>query len=172
MSFPICEECASSGILCEKCEERVRRGDVSEVEVLLSELLATHEADGFERIVELSDKLVIIASEKEALQIIGKKGKTVRELSGKLGRRIAVIAGGWDPESIAKSIARPNKLLTVNRVFKEDGKERLKLIFDNPLEEGTVNLLKELLGEIEIGHKDEKNTYMRRPLGKAGEKVG
>jgi hypothetical protein len=44
-------------------------------------------------------------------------------------------------------------MLTRNVVFKEGGKESVKLIFDKPIDEGSLNLIKELAGDIEIGIK-------------------
>ena len=158
MSFPICDEC-TSGQLCEKCEWKVREGEVSELDILVSTILAEHDAKGYARLVDLGDKLVIFASVEEAPLIIGFKGMIVKELSRKLGRRIVVLVKGWDAELIAKSLGRPSQLLGVNKIYKEGGVEILKLIFDKHLDEGSVLLLKELLGEVEIEYKAFQKNY-------------
>ena len=68
MAFPICDNCARAGHLCEACQKRARDGKISELEILASSILARHGATGFESIVELEpeNKLVMFASEAEA----------------------------------------------------------------------------------------------------------
>jgi|GEM_PF-1989843 len=162
MAFPICDECASSGILCSKCERRVRRGEVSELDVLVSTILAGHKATGYESIIDLENKLVILASDEEVPKIIGRGGTMAAELAKKLGRRVVVLNRGADREFIIKSLARPNKVVAMNKVFKPGDEEVLKLIFDKPLDEGTVQVLKDLIGEVEIEYE--------RPLEKVDQK--
>jgi hypothetical protein len=137
----------------------VRSGDLSELDVLVSSILARHGVGGYESLHELENKLVIIASEEDAPKIIGFKGKMALEISKKLGRRVVVLVGGWGDEDIIRSLVKPNRLVATNRVYKPDGKEVLKLIFDKPLDEGTVQLMKELVGDVEIEY--EKDTHVR-----------
>ncbi len=159
MAFPICDKCASSGILCPKCEAMVREGRVSELDVLVSTILARYGATGYETLIDLENKLVILASDDEVPKIIGPKGITAAELAKKLGRRVVVLSRNSKKEFIIKSVARPNKLVAMNKVFRPDGKEVLKLIFDKPLDVGTTRVLKDLIGEVEIGY--EKDTHLR-----------
>lgn len=128
--------------------------------MLLSELLAKHGAAGYDSIKDLETKLVIFASEADASRIIGAKGHTAAELSKKLGRRVVVLVKGWEKEQIIKSLARPSRVVATNKVFKEGGKEVLKLIFDKVLDEGTIELMKQLIGEVEIDY--EEKPYVRR----------
>jgi hypothetical protein len=150
MAFPICDKCASSGILCEKCEWKVREDEISELDVLVSTILRGHDASGYEKLVGLDKKLVIFASDDEAPKIIGPRGAFAKELSRKLGRRVVVLSKGMDMETIANSLARPARLVGHNRIYKEGDKEQQKLIFDKVLDEGTIDLMRELLGDIEI----------------------
>ncbi len=152
MAFPICDNCARTGHLCEACQEKARRGGLSELEILVSSILARHGAAGFESIAELEqeNKLVIFASEADAPRIIGAGGETVAELAKKLGRRVAVVSRSWDKMLIIKSLARPAKVVATTIVYR-DGAEVAKLIFDKPLNEGTLELMKELAGDFEIG---------------------
>lgn len=161
MAFPICDECAKSGVLCEKCQKRTRDGEVSELDVLLSSILAQHGAPGYDLITDLETKLVIFASDRDAHSIIGPEGKTAEELSKKLGRRVIVIVKSWDKEQIVRSLARPSRLVTRNTVFRPGGKEVLKFIFDKPIDEGSLKLIKELAGDIEI--EIQKRDFIKLP---------
>lgn len=159
MAFPICGDCASSGALCPECEKRVRAGSVSELDVLVSSILSPRGVSGYGSLRDLGTKLVIFASDEEVPEIIGVKGKTAAELSRKLGRRIVVLATDWDPERIIRSLARPNRLVAINRVYREDGGEVTKLIFDKALDEDTIRLMRELVGEVEVTY--EKDAHVR-----------
>jgi hypothetical protein len=65
--------------LCPKCEEKVRKGDVSERDILVSEILAKHKCTGYDSLINLEKKLVIMANEKEAREVIGVKGSVASE---------------------------------------------------------------------------------------------
>jgi len=156
MAFPICDSCASSWVLCKECEARARKGDISELDVLVSSLLASHGVKGYESLADFEKKLIIFASNEDAMAIIGPRGETVAELSKKLGRGIAVVSKTWDKDLIIKSLARPSRLVAQNKVFTQGG-ERLKLIFDKPIDEGSLKIMKELTGEVEV----EYTTYQK-----------
>jgi len=149
MAFPICDECAKSGLLCKGCVEKARDGEITELDVLVSNLLAHHGAKGYESLVDFETKLIIFASDEDATEIIGPGGKTVAELSKKLGRKIAVVSKSWDKMQIIQSLARPSKMVKENKVSTPKG-ERLKLIFDKPIDEGSLELIKEMAGDVEI----------------------
>jgi transcription antitermination factor NusA-like protein len=152
--FPICEGCASSGVLCESCEERVRKGELSEIDVILSTLLKARGIEGYISLKNLDRKLVIFATGKSAPTIIGKGGSIAKELSDKLGKRVAIISKEWEPIPIIESLARPSRLIGKNLIYKENGKEVVKLIFDKAIDEESVSLMKELAGDMEIGYMD------------------
>jgi len=153
MVFPICDSCAASGVLCPDCEERVRNEEITELDVLVSTILKKHGAMGYKSLRVLDSKIVIFSSESDAPRIIGTKGHTALELSKKLGRRVVVIVDGWGKEQIIESLVRPIKVIAINKASNNNGQEVLKLVFDKPLDEGTIELLKELVGEVEIEYK-------------------
>lgn len=150
MPFPICGKCAASGVLCDECVKKERDGKLSELDVLLSTLLAGHGVNGYEEAREIGDKLVIFASGEETSKIIGTRGNTAADISRKLGRRIIVIDRNWGRDMLIKSLARPSRLVAKNRVYRQGGGEIEKLIFDKPLDEGISKLIKEMVGDVEI----------------------
>lgn len=153
MGFPICDSCAAEGSLCKRCLENVRSEKISELDVLVSSILARHGAGGYIALEDLETKLLILADEEDAPRIIGTKGNCASELSKKTGRRVIVLVKGWGTEKIIDSIAKPSKLIERRKLFKHDGTEYVKLIFDKPLDEGTVRLLKKIIGDFEVEYK-------------------
>ena len=100
--------------------------------------------------------IFIFASGEETSKIIGTRGNTAADISRKLGRRIIVIDKGWDRDLLIKSLARPSRLVAENRIYKQGGGEIVKLIFDKPIDEGSLKLIKEMVGSIEIEYQPYK----------------
>jgi len=108
MAFPICDDCASSGVLCPQCEENLRSEKISNLDVLLSTLLSKHGAVGYISLLAIEKKVIILVSDEQAPGVIGTGGNTVADLSRKLGRRVIVLVEGSDLETVLKSVARPS----------------------------------------------------------------
>ncbi len=153
MAFPICDSCASSGVLCSSCEKKVREGKISDLDVLLSTILANYGASGYKWSREIDGKLLIVGSPREAKEIIGYRGGLAAELSRKLGRRIIVVSDEWSKEEIARSIGRPARLVKINKIYRASG-DVLKLVFDKPIGEESAQIIKEMLGNVEIDHEE------------------
>jgi len=146
MPFPICESCAKDCVLCASCEEKVRKGEVSALEVLLSQILAKHKAKGFGEVRDFETRLVIFASEEDAPAIIGRGGYVAKELSDKLGKRIIVIVPGWDLKTTVSSIVRPANLIEMKIEPSWEGESILRFILDKHIDERTRNFISELCG--------------------------
>lgn len=144
--------CASSGILCAGCEAKLRQGRVTELDVIVSNILFHDKAGGYNHLVNSETTLFIFAPKGEVPKIIGYGGKTVKELSRKVGKKVVVLESGGNMETLVNSIVKPNKLAGINHIYKPDGKEVLKLVFVKPIKDETVvQLIRDVIGkEIEI----------------------
>ena len=96
MVLPICDVCASSGVLCNACERKLGEGRITAYDVELSRMLHSMlggEAE-FIKVVETSDNLVVLAPRESVGKIIGKGGSVIKEISEKLGKHIRGGGGG------------------------------------------------------------------------------
>ena len=152
MAFPICDMCASTGILCSGCERKKEQGKITELDVLVSHILFRAGVKGYDRLIESEDSLAIFAPNDQAPRIIGYGGKTVKELSRKLDKKVVVIESDSDVKGVIESIIRPNKVLVINKVYKADGSEILKLVLDKKMEDKKIiELVRDVVGrEIQI----------------------
>lgn len=122
MSLPICAICAKTGVLCNVCEEKLRDGKISELDVELSKILY-EKGDGelgFDRAID-TKKFIIILTKKENIgKIIGKSGDNIRQLSKELGKQVRVISTGDLQQTIYDFVA-PARILAINTVYRPDG---------------------------------------------------
>ena len=122
MSLPICSICAKTKVLCSKCESKLQKGEISELDVDISKLLyELGEGEiGFERAIDTQNFIIILTNKKNIGKIIGKGGDNIRHLSNTLGKQIRVIGTG-DLEEILYDFVAPAKVKSVNKVYKTDG---------------------------------------------------
>ncbi len=122
MSLPICSICAKTGVLCNACEEKLKKGEISELDVELSKILYRLGKGeiGFDRAID-TKKFIIILTQKENIgKIIGKSGDNIRQLSKDLDKQLRVVGTGDLKETIYDFVA-PARILSINTVYKPDG---------------------------------------------------
>jgi transcription antitermination factor NusA-like protein len=130
MKLPICEICAKTGVLCSVCEERLKEGKITELDVELSKILYKmgEEEIGFDRAIDTKNFIIILTQKENIGKIIGKGGDHIRQLSKDLGKPVRVISSGNLQETIHDFVA-PAHMISVNVVYKPDGScvQRVKI---------------------------------------------
>ncbi|MBN2014776.1 MAG: KH domain-containing protein [Candidatus Altiarchaeota archaeon] len=122
MTLPICAICAKTGVLCNVCEERLKEGKISELDVELSKILYNlgKSEIGFDRAIDTKKFIIILTKKDNIGKIIGKSGDNIRKLSKDLGKQVRVISTGDLEETIYDFVA-PARILSINTVYKPDG---------------------------------------------------
>lgn len=121
--------CLKSGILCQGCENRLKEGRISELDIKISrtlfEIAQKHrglEKINFKHAVSTSGLTVLVVGKGEIRFAVGRGGKVVRELENKLQTKIRVIEEGTQTRKLAQDILTPAKVLGVNVLY-SGGKE-------------------------------------------------
>ncbi|MCS4541916.1 MAG: transcription elongation factor NusA [Euryarchaeota archaeon] len=134
MRTPICEVCLRSGILCPACESKLRKGEISDLEVNVARTLYTLEQKSkmfreasFERAIAADDLLIIITERGKAGLLIGKSGKIAKILSTELGKRIRIVERSENEKLMIQELILPVRLLGLNVRFLPDGKEEYRI---------------------------------------------
>lgn len=156
MAFPICDMCASSGVLCSGCERKLKSGEISQLDVILSNVLAREGIGHYDRLKETDNGVLVFADRKIVPKLIGYSGKTVKELSKKLGKKVVIIESDANLREMLEAALKPSRVVAVNTIYKADGGECLRLVLDRPFHDrGCLNLLRELTGKtVEICDTD------------------
>ena len=155
MQLPICNECAKTGVLCQKCAEKLKKGEINEFEVQVYNAIASS-ADRFnlaevdvERAINLGTTVVLLTRGNPGI-LIGKAGSTAGEISKMIGKKVRVIKILPDPKKTIQEIISPAILLGINEVYKPEGKFfKIRIKKTKKLtipEENLVNAFSSLLG--------------------------
>ncbi len=129
MKAPICEICLKSGILCLGCEEKLKRGVLTDLDVRISKLLYELEQEHhirditFVRAVESRSLIVIIVGEGDIGNLIGKGGKTVKFLQRSLKKKIRIIEDTADKKKIVQDLLHPARVLGMNILYLPSGEK-------------------------------------------------
>ncbi|MEM3399958.1 MAG: transcription elongation factor NusA [Candidatus Micrarchaeia archaeon] len=132
MKIPICELCAKTGVLCSGCENKLKAGKISELDVEVSKIL-TKLSDKFNlqnadvtKVVDLG-RVVLILTKGDVGLLIGKDGKVVAELSNKLGKKVRIAEVSGDMRKTISDMVVPVKLVGINVLYKKDGEKVYKV---------------------------------------------
>lgn len=129
MVLPICDVCLKSGMLCQGCENKLKSGEITQLDLDIAQLLyKLGEGNiGFKKTIEIGDVVIIVTEKNQVGKIIGKSGKIVRAISKKIGKKVRVIGEGSDFREIARDILAPARISGINIVYGKDGEEKYKI---------------------------------------------
>ncbi|MBU7014726.1 MAG: KH domain-containing protein [Theionarchaea archaeon] len=133
MKAPICEICLKSGILCLGCEEKLRKGTITDLDVKISILLYQLEQEhhirdiSFVKAVESRSIIVIIVGKGEIGNLIGKGGKTVKFLQRSLRKKIRIIEDTDDVRKIIQDLLHPARVMGMNILYMPSGETKHKV---------------------------------------------
>lgn len=129
MVLPVCDVCLKSGMLCQGCENKLKSGEITQLDLDIAKLLFKlgEGKIGFKKTIEIGDVVIIVTDKDQVGKIIGKSGKIVRAISKKVGKKIRVIGEGSDFKEIARDLMAPARISGINIVYGKDGEERYKI---------------------------------------------
>ncbi|MEE8168769.1 MAG: KH domain-containing protein [Candidatus Hydrothermarchaeales archaeon] len=130
----ICDICLKNEILCPGCEDKLQKGDITELEVALSKTLYKL-SDTFPglRAVELlrvieADELVIVLTKKgHARRLVGKGGRVIKEITKEMGRKVKALEEAGDKE-LVEALLFPARVLRVNILYLPGEGEKFKVL--------------------------------------------
>jgi transcription antitermination factor NusA-like protein len=152
--------CVKSGILCRRCEEKVQKGLVTDLDLKVIKRLVELEKDNplvqdvtYHRSVQTDEMMVVLVDKKDLPRLLGGGAKVVKELSETFGKRVKLISFGGDDRGFLEDLFSPLSILTINTVWIPDGSTETKVILTGrrprkmPVDLDMVqNIAKELKG--------------------------
>lgn len=131
----ICHFCLKSGILCHKCREKVRLGEVSELDLEVARLLLSLETTYpplqevyFYNAVEANGVLALIVGRGDVARLLSYGGKIVKALGKKLEKTVRVLEHGVDERKFLEDLFAPLSIITINRIWLPDGSTETRVI--------------------------------------------
>lgn len=127
--------CVKSGILCRRCEEKLEKGQVSELDLKVIQRIVELEKDNpilqdvtYHRSVEADGVMAVLVDKKDMPKLLGGGAKIVRELSETFGKRVKLLSYGGDDREFLEDLFSPLSILTINTIWIPDGSTETKVI--------------------------------------------
>jgi len=132
----LCSFCVKSGILCPKCQERLDKGRVTQLDLnvirLLSELEKRYpmlQEVRFHKAVEVGETLAIMVDRRDIGKIVDEEGTVLRAIGEQTGaKKIKILGYGGDDRHFLEELLAPLSILTINTVWLPDGSKETKAI--------------------------------------------
>jgi transcription antitermination factor NusA-like protein len=131
----LCNFCLKSGILCSKCQGKLKSGEVSEADFEIARLLLSLEEKYpplqdvyFHKAIEANGVLAVVVKRGDVPRLLGYGGKIIRSLGEKTGKTIRVLEHGVDDRKFLEDLFVPMRILTINTIWLPDGTTETRVI--------------------------------------------
>jgi len=131
----LCSFCLKSGILCSKCQSKIKSGEVSETDLKIARLLFSLEATNptfqdvhFHKAVEADGILALIVGRGDMSTFLGQGRKVIKLLEKKIGKTIRVLEESVDDRKFLEDLFAPLSIVTINTIWLPDGTTETRVI--------------------------------------------
>jgi len=131
----LCNFCLKSGILCSKCQRKLKSGEVSEVDLEIARLLLSLEDRYpslqdvyFHKAVEANGVLAVVVKRGDMPHLLGYGGKILKALGEKTGKKIRILEQEVDDRKFLEDLFAPLSILTINTIWLPDGTTETRVI--------------------------------------------
>ena len=135
MKTVLCSFCLKSGILCQKCSDKLRSGEISELDLRVARLLLSLEEKYpalqnvyFHGAVDAGKTLAVIVGPGDVPRLLGFGGKIIRALGEETGKSIRVLEYGVDDRKFLEDLFAPLSIVTINTIWLPDGTTETRVI--------------------------------------------
>ncbi|OLS21970.1 MAG: hypothetical protein HeimC3_33160 [Candidatus Heimdallarchaeota archaeon LC_3] len=151
---PICSFCAKTGTLCSNCQARYHRGEISDIDIQSSKILAKLEKK-FSNLSKSklkqtisTEKIVILVGDKKLKLAFDQYPDISNALEKELGKSIETVTLEGSIKETINGLFHPVEVLGVDQIFVPDGTKELKIRLKGdenmlPINESTLKLITE-----------------------------
>lgn len=134
---PICLFDLKTGILCSSCEEKLRRGLISELDIEVAKALLKLEETKYRQLLQdvnfhkaymVEDMLAVLVDQKDVAKLVSKGSKLLKELGDAFGKKVRVLSYRCDLKEFLEELLAPANILALNRVWLPDGSTEVKVV--------------------------------------------
>jgi len=173
LKFPICTFDAKVGVLCPKCEERLKNGEITEADVKVSFILAklANQLPALDKLTlkrayKVGDDYVLLFNQGEAKIVLNNK-QIITKLREALGN-VWVTEQTSDTRQFLENLMYPIRLLTINIVWLPDGSRHIKAViagqetYNLPIDLNKVKEITKIITGDEIVFEFEKGRFAKK----------
>jgi len=131
----VCHFCLKSGILCSKCQTKLKQGEISQTDLEIGRLLLSLESQhpplqeiNFHKAVETDGVLALIVGKGDVAKLLSTGGKVLRAIGEKTGRSVKILEAGVDERKFLEDLFAPLNIITINTIWLPDGSQETRVI--------------------------------------------
>jgi len=131
----VCHFCLKSGILCSKCQTKLKQGEISQTDLEVGRLLLSLESQhpslqeiNFHKAVETDGVLALIVGKGDVARLLSTGGKVLRAIGEKTGRSVKILEAGVDERKFLEDLFAPINIITINTIWLPDGSQETRVI--------------------------------------------
>jgi len=131
----VCHFCLKSGLLCPKCQSKLKMGEISKTDLEIGRLLLSLEdmypplqEVYFHRAVETDRVLALIVGRGDVARLLSYGGKILKTIGEKTGKTVRVLEYGVDDRKFLEDLFAPLSILTINTIWLPDGSQETRVI--------------------------------------------
>ena len=135
MKTVLCSFCLKSGILCQRCQAKLKSGEVSELDLKIARLLLSLEEKYpslqnvyFHGAVDVGKTLAVIVGPGDVPRLLGFGGKIIKAVGEEVGKSIRVLEYGVDDRKFLEDLFAPLSIVTINTIWLPDGTTETRVI--------------------------------------------
>jgi transcription antitermination factor NusA-like protein len=173
LNTPLCNFCIKSGILCQKCREKVKSGEVTETDVQIAKLLLKLEEKNpilqnvhFFNAYDVDNALAIVVGQGDLPKFLSSGGKIVRDISDSMGKKVRIIERKSELRTFLEDLFAPVPITAINKIWLPDGSEETRVILPGysrrlPMKPGVLkDLAKKIRGiTLRIAFENQEDEY-------------
>ena len=131
----LCTFCIKSGMLCPRCQEKVKSGEVTDVDISVAKLLIKMEDKypalqkiNFHNAFEIDHVLAIVVGNGDLEHFHAGGGNIMRELADETRKKIRMFEKKGDNRRFLEDLFAPAAITTINKIWLPDGTTETKVV--------------------------------------------
>ena len=124
-----------SGILCARCQSKIKSGEVSDADINVSRVLLKLE-DKYPSLqdvtlhnaYDMGNVLAIVIGNGEMPNVLGQGGRIVREISDTVRKKVRILEKSGDTRKFLEDLFVPVTITTINKIWLPDGSIETRVI--------------------------------------------
>jgi len=131
----LCEFCLRSGMLCSKCREKIKTGEVTDLYMKAAQSLLEIENQypllqktRLENVVRAGGFLVLVVGRGDRNRFMSYGGKLTRALGDEFKKRVLVIEEGVSDRQFLEDLFTNQHIVTINIIWLPDGSTETRVV--------------------------------------------